>query len=371
VSELDESWLEDYADALAASDFERARAALAEHERAARSLVEDYRSAAGQSAGLCPVFETLDALAKDELRAAFFALCSAKLEPDPITQTTRIALAHILAASDEWTLAAAMFECAGLEEELQAELLKLRLDRTLLANRISEVAIEHYEARLREAPEDAAAATDLAVHRRTLGQEDDARAACRQALSHEPGYEDAALLLAEIHAERDELTEARALLETALEAAPESAELLAALGELLESEPELALGHYDRALTQEPAHPVALEGKRRVLRELEAWDELAEHLERMCEGEDNDELSRELRSLYREHLKQPDKAHTHDKRKKRARQRAERELSEHIARAAQASRDEPARPAAGSPIWILVAVVAVLVGFALVASLRN
>jgi tetratricopeptide (TPR) repeat protein len=164
------------------------------------------------------------------------------------------------------------------------------------------------------------------------------------------------------------------VLEAALVASPGSAELWAALGEHVESEePELALEHFERALVQSARQPRALQGKRRALRELERWDELAAHLERSLEVLDDVDggLRRELRSVYREHLKQPDKAEADEKKVARERRREQREIDEHIAAYAEAHKGDVPEPGPGSPLWILVAILGVLGVLALLAGLRD
>jgi tetratricopeptide (TPR) repeat protein len=374
VNDTFDAMLADYAATVTSGDWTAAQERLSEIQRFERSLVADYRSSGEDRGERESLIRSLEQAAQGDLVAAFFHLYDATLDSDDVTLATRIALAQLLETEGELVLAAAMFERSGLFQELDELLLHLRIDRALLANRVSELGVQHFEAVIREHPDDADAATELAGHLRAVGQDPEAMEACRHALRADPRAEDAALLLAELHAEQERPKRALEVLEAALVASPGSAELWAALGEHVESEePELALEHFERALVQSARQPRALQGKRRALRELERWDELAAHLERSLEVLDDVDggLRRELRSVYREHLKQPDKAEADEKKVARERRREQREIDEHIAAYAEAHKGDVPEPGPGSPLWILVAILGVLGVLALLAGLRD
>ncbi len=369
-----EAMVERYAACVQGGDWTGAQSLLAEIERFERGLSEDYRSTGEDADARASLAQALSDAARGNLVAAFFRVIAPTLNPDDVTEATRIGLAHVLAEKGEAVLAAAMFERAMAFEELDELLLQLRMDRTSLSSRVSELGVQHFETLLDKHPDDADAATELALHLRALGKDAAAMAACRRALSADPRAEDAALLLAELHEEQEQPERAREVLEAGLAAFPESAELWAAIGEHVEEQaPELALESFDRGLAQEPRQPRALEGKRRVLRVLEQWDALAAHLERCVETLDDVDggLRRELRSVYREHLKEPDKAEADERRVERERRRAQREIDEHIAEYAEAHRDDVPEPGPGSPAWILIAILALLGALALLAATRD
>lgn len=362
--------LEELSLVLERRDWTGAQAALAELERIEQSLSQDYRHSARQRAMRASVVRALDLAQQGDLEMAFFVIDDATLEPDDVTDAVRQAMAQALEMDGELVLAAALYQRLALDAEMDRLLLKLRMHALALPERVSEIGVRLFEA---AEPNDAAAATSLAIHLRTLARDEEAMDACRRALEAEPASEVAAGLLAELLAEHEQMAEAEDVLERALGALPESVDLWSALGELVEEgDSERALDCYDRALSIEPAERVALEGKRRVLTGLERWDELAAHLERCVEvlPDPEEELRRELRRVYREELRQPDKAEADERKDQRERQRAEREIDERIAEYAAR---KPAQPeeTSGSPLWILVAVVAVLAALGLLAVLRD
>ena len=119
----------------------------------------------------------------------------------------------------------------------------------------------------------------LGVAEASLGRSDAASRALSEALTMRPGDLAAAIRLSDLLEQSGEKSQAREVLEKALEAAPRSSAALYRLGRLLAGrEPGLAIGHLEAALEVEPGYREALYALANAYRAEDREDDAEEQL---------------------------------------------------------------------------------------------